>query len=151
MNLHNTDATAAGLTRRLLAAVYDWLLVLAIMMVSSVPIVAVRDDAISPGNPYYQLALAGVATIFFAGFWSFSGQTLGMRAWRLRLVQTNGQPARFSQCVFRFLCAIVSVAAAGMGFWWMLLDANRLTWHDRWSGTKIQQLPKPRADINAPD
>lgn len=151
MNLHNTDLPAAGLIRRLLAAAYDWLLVLAIMMVGSVPIVALRDDAVDPGNFFYQFALLGLATVFFAGFWSYNGQTLGMRAWRLRLVQTDGQPPRFGQSVFRFLCAFISLAAAGLGFWWMLFDADRMTWHDRWSGTRIQQLPKPRPGVNAPD
>jgi len=142
--LHNTDLPAAGLLRRLAACVYDWMLVLAVMMLTSVPAVALLDNAIDPGNAYYQIALVTIAVIFFAGFWSYSGQTPGMRAWRLRVVQSDGVTARFGQCTFRFLCAGVSVAAAGCGFWWMLVDANSLTWHDRWSGTKVQLLPKQK-------
>jgi uncharacterized RDD family membrane protein YckC len=142
-SLHNTVTPAPGLLRRLMAALYDWLLVLAIMMVASVPVVALIDTAITPGNLFYQLALVAIAICFFAGFWTHSGQTLGMRAWRLQVVQTDGTPLRFGQSVFRFLCAAVSVAACGAGFWWTLIDKERLSWHDRWSGTRLLVLPKP--------
>jgi uncharacterized RDD family membrane protein YckC len=112
------------------------------MMVASVPAVALLDDAIDPGNVYYQVALVAIAVIFFAGFWSNSGQTPGMRAWRLRVLQRDGTPARFNQGVLRFLYAGVSVLAAGCGFWGMLFDADKLTWHDRWSGTTVLLQPK---------
>ena len=75
MDLHNADLPAAGLPRRLIAAVYDWLLVIAIMMVASVPLVALLGDAITPGNALYQFSLGVVALLFFAGFRSYSGQT----------------------------------------------------------------------------
>jgi uncharacterized RDD family membrane protein YckC len=143
VKLHKSELPAAGLLRRLAACVYDWMLVLAIMMVASVPVVASLDDAIGPGNPYYQISLLGIAVVFFAGFWSYNGQTPGMRAWRLRVVHKDGRsPPHLGQCLMRFLYAGISVLGAGCGFWWMLFDAHHLTWHDRWSGTRIQRLPK---------
>ena len=67
-NLHNQPI--AGCLRRLIAGVYDWLLVIALMMLLSVPFVALLDDAIQPGNNLYRGALFVIALVFFSGFWT---------------------------------------------------------------------------------
>jgi uncharacterized RDD family membrane protein YckC len=139
-NLHNV--VYAGLFRRLVAALYDWLLVIALMMVASVPLVAPTDEAITPGNSLYRFALVVLTTAFFTGFWTRGGQTLGMRAWRLRLVTADGSKVSFARALLRFACACVSAMPCGLGFIWMLFDREQLSWHDRWSGTRIQLLPK---------
>ena len=138
-NLHKLPA--AGLVKRLLAGLYDWLLVIALMMVVSVPAVVLLDDAISPGNAAYRSAMVTVALVFFVYFWINGGQTLGMRAWRLRLFSGDGEPVTLSQALRRFAAAWVSALPAGLGFWWALFDAEGRTWHDRWSATRIVQLP----------
>jgi len=132
----------ASFWRRLLAATYDWLLVIALMMVISTPLVAALDDAIKPGNTAYQFAMLVVAVAFFVGFWSRGGQTLGMKAWRLKLCQQDGSPVNSRQALLRFIYAAIALAPAGLGFFWMLWDPSGLTWHDRWSGTVIELLPK---------
>ncbi len=143
-SLHN-PATVT-LVKRLLAALYDWLLVIGLMMVVSIPAVALLGDAIEAGNPFYRLSMLGVAAAFFVGFWSHGGQTLGMRVWRLRLVTDHGSgtaaavsPARAAG---RFAAACLSVLPAGLGFWWALVDSQCLCWHDRLSGTYLVQVPK---------
>lgn len=142
--LHN--APTASLSKRLLAALYDWLLVLGLMMVASVPAVALLDDAIKPGNLLYQLAMLGLAAAFFIGFWSNGGQTLGMRAWRLKLVAGGDAggytKASYRLATLRFLAAWLSFLPAGLGFWWGAFDQRRLCWHDRLSGTRLIVLPK---------
>jgi uncharacterized RDD family membrane protein YckC len=125
-----------------MASVYDWLLVIGLMMLLSVPVVALLDDAIQPGNNLYRLGLAVVATVFFSCFWTYGGQTLGMKAWRLRLITTDGSPVSLRQALVRFFGACVSALPAGLGFWWLLWDPQQLSWHDRWSGTTIAVLPK---------
>lgn len=133
---------AAGLLRRLMCGLYDWLLVLAIMMVLSVPLVAVLGDAVTPGNSGYQSALVAVAAAYFAGFWSWGGQTAGMRAWRVRLLDREGSAVPLSRCLLRFAAACISALPAGLGFWWSLVDTEGLCWHDRWTGTRLRVLPK---------
>ena len=138
--LHNVPS--AGFFKRLFAALYDWLLVLALMMVLSVPVVAPDNEAVTPGNPFYQAALIAVVALFFVGFWKTKGQTLGMRAWRLMLTDAEGNPVTWTQALLRFGCAWISLLAGGLGFLWVLIDRDNLSWHDRWSGTRIRQLPK---------
>jgi uncharacterized RDD family membrane protein YckC len=150
--LHNIKL--AGFGRRLMAALYDWLLVLAIMMVASVPLVAPSNGAVSPGNPLYRLTLIAIAATFFCGFWSKDGQTLGMRAWRLKLTRPDGTPVSGRQALLRFACACLSAIPLGLGFFWVLFSRERLSWHDRWSDTRIQLLPAKsaaKASISADD
>ncbi|MEO6103533.1 MAG: RDD family protein, partial [Pseudoxanthomonas sp.] len=40
------------------------------------------------------------------------------------------------------LVATVSLLLGGLGFWWAWVDRDRLTLHDRASGTRVIRLPK---------
>ena len=141
-NLHKLET--AGFMRRMLAAVYDWLLVIALMMILSTPVIAILGDAISPANLLYRAAMLLVAVAFFTGFWSHGGQTLGMKAWRLKLRRRDGSPVTLARAGLRFAIASAALLAAGLGFVWMLWDKDGLTWHDRWSDTTVELLPKPQ-------
>ncbi|MEO5629212.1 MAG: RDD family protein, partial [Thermomonas sp.] len=37
----------------------------------------------------------------------------------------------------RYAIGSASLLLAGAGFWWAWLDPDRLTWHDRFSGTRM--------------
>ena len=80
---------------------------------------------------------------FFVGFWAGPGRTLGMQSWGLQLETMDGGRPSVAAASLRFVAAIVSLAAAGLGFLWQLWDPDRLTWHDRISGTRIVHYPKP--------
>lgn len=77
--------------------------------------------------------------------WRRGGQTLAMRAWRLRLVDAAGGIPSWRQLGLRYAVGTVSLALAGLGFWWAWVDRERLTWHDRASGTRLVRLPKGNA------
>ena len=36
----------------------------------------------------------------------------------------------------------LSLLLGGLGFWWAWVDRQRLTWHDRASGTRLLRIPK---------
>lgn len=132
-----------GLLRRLGAMLYDSLLVLALMFLGTLPFIAMRGgEPVDPGTPHYQLAMLGVAYLFFVGFWSLYGRTLGMQSWGLRIEDDNGNRPGFGRCTLRFLVAIVSLLPAGLGFWWQLVDRDNLAWHDRASSTRLKHYPR---------
>lgn len=138
----------AGLARRLAALLYDSLLLVALWFVSSALFLAASGGLLAaPDRPQwllygFRLALLLVAFGFYGWFWTHGGQTLGMRAWRLKLVSLDGGPVRLSAAIRRLLAALVSSAALGLGFLWVWVDRDGCAWHDRLSGTRVVQLPK---------
>ena len=133
----------AGLGRRLGAALYDALLVLALMFLATLPFIAARGwEPVEPRDPVYRLVMFLVAWLFYAIFWSQYGRTLGLQSWRLRIETADGRKPTFAAASVRFVAAIVSWLPAGLGFWWQLWDRDQLTWHDRWSGTRLRYYPK---------
>lgn len=144
-----TDTRPATLIRRLLAMVYDTLLVIAIwMVIGGIGVALNEGNAISAQNnspaavALFNSALFCLTFLFFGFFWTRNGQTLGMLAWRLRVQTLEGERLNWSRALVRFFCAIPSLGLFGIGLFWMLLTDERLTWHDRWSGSCVVQLPK---------
>lgn len=135
----------AELGRRLGAIVYDTLLVVALMFLATLPFIAYRDgDPVEAGNALYQLSMLAVMYVFFVGFWSGYGRTLGMQSWRLRIETEDGRRPGIGQASLRFVAAILSWLPAGLGFWWQLWDRDKLCWHDRLSGTRLRFYPSPQ-------
>ena len=134
----------ASLLRRLGAMLYDSLLVIALLMIATVPFIAIRGgEIVEPNdNLVYQICMLLVIYAFFAFFWSYGGQTLGMRAWRMRLETKDGDVPTLAMVSLRFVLAVVSLLPFGLGYFWQLWDKDRLTWHDRFSGTRLVYYPK---------
>ena len=137
----------APLLRRLGAMLYDGLLVIALMFMTSMPFIALRGgEPVEAGDPAYRIAMLATAWIFFTFFWTRSGRTLGMQSWRIQLELPEGGPPGFGRASLRFFAAILSWIPLGLGFWWQLWDRDDLSWHDRLSGTRIRYYPKDGTD-----
>ncbi|MCE7901884.1 MAG: RDD family protein [Gammaproteobacteria bacterium PRO9] len=133
----------AGVFRRLAAAVYDGLLLVGIWMVITLIIVVLHGgEAVPAGNLAYQLLLLALAALLFMSSWLRGGQTLGMRAWRLKVESATGAPLDLRTAGLRFAAGILSLLACGLGIFWLWIDRDHLTWHDRIAGTRVIVLPK---------
>ena len=82
----------AGLARRFAAMFYDALLMAAALYAAAIPAVWVHGGAVPPNDLWFQAWLVFVAWFYLALSWTRGGQTLGMRAWRCRLVTADGGP-----------------------------------------------------------
>lgn len=146
----------AGFFRRLAAIFYDALLCVALMMIVALIYQQGILRMIYGGEQLLAMSQAGaldrdpiLATLilltlfaFFAKFWTFNGQTLGMQAWGLRIQNADGTAIDLWQALLRFLTAIGSWLILGLGFLWMLWDKDKRTWHDIYSGSEVVRLPK---------
>ncbi len=136
-------AQNSSLVRRLAAILYDTLLIAAVLFLATLPFIALRGgEPVEPGNLLYQAMLVFVTFAFFVGFWSRKGRTLGMQSWGLQLETANGGAPSIAACSIRFFAAILSWIPFGLGFVWQLWDRDKLTWHDRLSGTRLVHYPK---------
>jgi uncharacterized RDD family membrane protein YckC len=133
----------ASLWRRFGAILYDTILVAALMMLATALFLIVRGgEAVDPYTLPHQITLLSVTYVFFVGFWSRSGSTLGMLAWGLRVETSERQAPSVRQATVRFVAAALSWLPLGLGFVWQLWDKDSLTWHDRISGTRLMYYPK---------
>lgn len=132
-----------GLPRRLAALTYDALLLFAVLYLATALVLPFMNDHRVPANtPWFTAYLLAVSFVFCGWFWTHGGQTLGMRAWRLRLRRQDGGPLTWADAAARFAAAFVSWLPAGAGFLWLLVDRNRLAWHDRLTRTELVLLPR---------
>ena len=142
--LNATHPTPPGLPRRFAAMAYDALLIAALWTVAALPFVLLTDvhAASAVQRTLFQMYLLLVCWSFYAWFWVHGGQTLGMRAWRLRLTRADGGPAGWRAALLRCAAALLALAPLGLGYWWALFDKEKCTWHDRLSGTRLIVTPK---------
>lgn len=132
----------ATLWRRLAAIIYDGFLVTAMWLLMTILMVAVLNQGNAVAGPAFQLVLYLSAFAFYAYFWHFKGQTLGMQVWKIRVINDSGQILTLGECAVRFFFATFSLMFMGLGFIWILFDPERLSWHDRASGTRVVYLGK---------
>ena len=86
------------------------------------------------------LLVMGAAAILIAMFYGFvwvcaGGQTPGMHALRLTLINFDGYPPDRSSRWLRYMGACLGYCAGGLGLLWALLDEESLAWHDHISKT----------------
>jgi uncharacterized RDD family membrane protein YckC len=137
----------SGLRRRLAAMFYDTLLVAALLFMASIPFIAMRGgEAVEAGDSlWYRVILAVVIYLFFVGFWSIPGRTLGMQSWGLQLETRDGKIPSAAAASLRFFAALLSLLPLGLGFLWQIWDRENLTWHDRISKTRLVYYPRKKA------
>ncbi|KPV40453.1 hypothetical protein AN478_06585 [Thiohalorhabdus denitrificans] len=138
-----------SLLRRLGAALYDALICLGLILGAGILFTLLMggttEELRGPGPAGRALLLTTWVLLplgYFLLSWTRGGQTIGMRAWKIRIVTEDGEPVPPDRALVRFLAALPSWLAAGLGVLWSLADPQGRTWHGRLSGTRLQRLPK---------
>jgi uncharacterized RDD family membrane protein YckC len=143
----NPSATPAGLQWRLAAIIYDLFPLAGIWFACGVIGVAVNGGvAPSPGSlgAWLQFILLFAASYaYFLLSWRRGGQTLGMRAWRLRVLDLQGRAPRDGALHLRFAVALLAWLPAGLGYLWSVFDPQRRAWHDIASHTVLVRMAAP--------
>ncbi len=125
----------AGFWRRAFANIIDliWLLPLALLL--GVLAEAVNGGAISAAGELMSNVITGLVVLLF---WVERGATPGKLVLGIRIIdaETGGTPP-IGRLVLRYLGYIVSAIPLGLGYFWMLWDARRQTWHDKIGGTLV--------------
>jgi len=127
-----------GLLRRLAAILYDLLLLIALLFIATALLLPINaGEAFTSRQIFYPFYLLVISFFFYAWFWTHGGQTLGLRAWKIKVLTFDHAPISWQQALLRFIAAILSWFALGLGFWWILIDKNHRSWHDTLSKTAL--------------
>jgi uncharacterized RDD family membrane protein YckC len=126
---------------------YDLFLVIALVALVNALALGLKVKLAAEPEPVLSALTVQLLTLtsvwgFFCLFWRKNGQTLGMQAWRIKLVDQDGQVPALSQLLRRCAGASVSLACLGLGYLWRFVDPQALYWHDRLSETQLILLPK---------
>ena len=148
----------AGVLPRLMAMLYDAMLLFALLCMATLLAVLVTGK-LDPNIPEasskvmheadpllaglgFQLYLVAVVIGFYCLFWRKNGQTLGMQAWRIQVQTQHGDKPGWLRCIARCLAAVISIAPGFLGYFWIWVDKENCSWHDRLTGTRVMRLPK---------
>ncbi|HEX5354284.1 MAG TPA: RDD family protein [Rhodanobacteraceae bacterium] len=140
------DINPAPLWRRFAAMLYDLLPLIGLWIVASGLWVLAFHGVYDPQHPQpvlhalLSLWLLVVTAAYFVVSWVRVGASIGMRAWRVKLVREAGTRIDTRTATLRFVLALVSLAVVGCGFWYACFDADRRTWHDRVCGTRMTRF-----------
>lgn len=132
----------AGLWRRLAAAVYDLFLLVGIWIVAVLALLPFNGGEAPAGDSWWFRAyLLFVPCLFFGWFWTHGGQTLGLKAWRMRVRCVDGSPVTWERALLRYLGAWAAWLSV-LGILWVLADPQRRGWQDIVSGTEVVVEPR---------
>lgn len=126
------------------AFIYDLLIIAALSMVLSAVYLAIAGEAFHEKElalTLFQLNWVAMVSAYYLISWRRAGQTIGMRAWRIKVVSLTNEPLSWPDCWKRLGAAIVNLLILNLGWLGYLLPAQKsLT--DHLSHTRIERLPK---------
>ncbi len=158
---------APGLWRRMACWLYEGMLLFGVVFIAGYLFSALTQTRHALENRHVQQAfLFVVLGIYFTWFWA-KGQTLAMKTWHIRVVDTQGRPVSQGRALLRyvlswlwFLPALVAIApfrlsggeSAVIVLGWVAIWAvlsrfhpQQQFWHDVLAGTRlITSLPLSR-------
>jgi len=134
----------AGMGRRLGALLYDIFVLLGILFIAALPLPwfdQITEETLL-GLWIKRIYLLSVCFAYLGGFWVNGGQTLGMKAWQIRVIKLSGHSLGWHHALKRFIGLCLSTVTLGLGFFWMPGDSKHSNW-DRLCRTRVIWCPKP--------
>ncbi len=124
--------------KRLAAMFYDGLCLFSLFFLATlILVVFTNGEAIASNNLIFNLFLFFIAYLYFVWHWVNGGRTLGMRAWHIKLINRGMDQISWKNATARFCLALLSLVSFGLGFAWVFFDKENLTFHDRYSNTRL--------------
>jgi uncharacterized RDD family membrane protein YckC len=150
----NDNFEPAGLFRRFAAIFYDFLMLIAVLIMAGflAKIIGFIPPVLTDDQPKdlmfwilkmsFNFYIYVICYFFFVYPWMRNGQTLGMQAWKIKVVNVDGSNLSYKTASIRFFVAILSWLTLGFGFWRAIFDKEKRTWHDALSQTRLIKMIK---------
>ena len=126
--------------RRSASILYDTLLVLAILIIMSIPFFSFNLEENFSLKIIVQIYYYLITQYFFVWFWVNNEGTLGMKTWKIKIVCEDGNKISYKEAIIRFNTAILSFIFFGLGFLISFLRKDKKCLHDFISKTVLVKL-----------
>lgn len=153
-----TDSTTQpGFFRYLAAIFYDLVLVIALFFIATAILLPFNQGEAIKSTFIFPFYLLSISFVFYGWFWTHGGQTLGLRAWKLRVISDMQTDITWKQALIRYLTACFSWLILALGIFWRLWHKDKKTWQDLSSHSSIifieksQSLPQATNGIKSPE
>ena len=124
--------------KRLMAMFYDSLCLFSLFFLATLILVVFTNiESVEYNNIAYDFYLLLIAYLYFVWHWINGGQTLGMRAWHIKLINRGMGQISWRIATARFCLTLLSFVSFGLGFAWALFNKEKLTFHDLFSNTRL--------------
>ena len=139
--MSDSEISTCGVLRRLAAITYDSILLFAVIYFATIIVMIFFNPAtLQASHILYPLYLLLVIYLYFVWQWIHGRQTLGMKAWRIKVTNKDSTVLNWQTASLRFLLALVSIVAFGLGLLWSMFDPDKATFYDRCSKTRLIKL-----------
>ena len=129
-----------NLFRRLASIFYDGVLVVAIVIITSLPFYSFNVEESFLLKLTMQLYFYLIIQYFFVWVWVNSAATLGMKSWKIKIVDINGNNISYKKAIVRFNVSILSISIFGLGFLISLFRKDKKCLHDIISRTQLIKI-----------
>jgi uncharacterized RDD family membrane protein YckC len=129
-------AAAAPVITALLPRAGFWIRMVALLL--DALLVGVATHLLRGVDHAYLLLLATYGAIM----WKLRGSTVGGIVFDLAVVRLDDRAMNWETAIIRALSCFLSLAIAGLGFFWIAFDPGNQAWHDKIAGTVVVRVPK---------
>jgi uncharacterized RDD family membrane protein YckC len=142
--MSNSDTEInAGLMRRLLALLYDSILIIGIYMSYVILVTYLNGSALESQLEilFLQFSFVIFIFLFYCYFWKFNnGQTLGMQVWKIKLVSLGNEEININKMVLRCALSMIFSLVFLSNFIFIIFNKERKTLGDYFSKTKLLRV-----------
>ena len=122
-----------GFIKNIIICIYDLMLLFSILFFLSLPLVSFTSGEVISNNIFYQLYLLIIILAYYIWFWVNHNQTLGMKSWKIILLNKDGtRNITITKCILRILFAVLGGH--------LLLLIHKKSLHDLISGTYMARI-----------
>ena len=122
-----------GFIKNIIICIYDLMLLFSILFFLSLPLVSFTSGEVISNNIFYQLYLLIIILAYYIWFWVNHNQTLGMKSWKIILLNKDGtRNITITKCILRILFAVLGGH--------LLLLIHKKSLHDLISGTYMSRI-----------
>lgn len=141
----NTDKKSINIQRNLAVILYDLIIIIAILLLATSLLLFVYlllgTNTPNPHSIFFRLYLASIIIGYYHICWRYfpNGQTLGMKAWNVKLINNKVQRIAIHQSLKRMFGGIIGFVFLGLGYFIRLFkfNKNNLSLADYVSSTQL--------------